>query len=220
MIAFSRMAVSLDPFAAEARRRVGGRALVVSEYATRLVDAITRLVVLVDAHSDPSNPWSPDEYDEVFTLDGRIEAMRMRLGIPPMDIREREPTYGGRDATIGATRLGICRCSGSWDGSEVMITICTAVDDDWRERMKSLKAIGLELAVAPELDGEEQEIVELLIRVGHRPTTTQILDEFYRAGKVKGESTIKGKLAQLTKRRVLVNRTDTKPPGYGLPEWD
>jgi repressor of nif and glnA expression len=85
--------------------------------------------------------------------------------------------------------------------------------------MRSLELLAQELAIVPELEPEEEEIVSLVISVGRRLTTTQILDEFNKRGVVKAESTIKGKLAQLTKRKVLVNRSDTSPKGYGLPEW-
>jgi hypothetical protein len=82
------------------------------------------------------------------------------------------------------------------------------------------KTVARDISSALSLDREEQDIVDLLASVGHRMSTNEILGEFNRQGQIKAESTTKGKLAQLTKRKILNNRTDTNPKGYGLPAWD
>jgi hypothetical protein len=242
MIALSGVALRNARLNAEVRRRVGGRALVVSEYARRLVDAVSRLLHLAELKGTPTRPLSSAELEEIFQLDGRIEALRIRLGIESIPAKLPDScdlgSYGARTETIGFTRLGLCRWEGTYysptdlfrtDESErFSIAIgnlcgephaCASPDDDWRNRMQSLKVTAQELAVVPDLDQEEEEIVKLIMQFGRRLTTTQILDEFSRMGVIKAESTVKGKLAQLTRRKVLVNRSDTKPKGYGLPEW-
>ncbi len=57
---------------------------------------------------------------------------------------------------------------------------------DWYDRMKSLKATAEELAIAPELDPEESDIVSLLVETGQRMTTTQILSAFEQRGRYQG----------------------------------
>lgn len=205
-----------------------------SEYAARLRDAITDLFSVLESHSDPDHPLSGDDLESIIALDGRIEALRLRLGIEQIPAKRTamELSALGDDVCIpeelGYTKLVICRRSlgadelGRWHGMDTSAPhlIFAALDEDWLLRMRSLRAIADELAVSPVLDPEEEAIVGLIVSVGHRLTTTQILSEFNRRGIIKAESTIKGKLAQLTKREVLVNRSDTSPKGYGLPEWD
>ena len=196
---------------AEARIRVGGRALVVSDYASRMVKAIDELVEISQNHCFLADELREKEIRKITELDGRIEALRIRLGIPSLPLPERD----GR--TIGFTRFAVIRHK--WN-SEPEEKLHADNDTDWYDRMASMKAMARELAIAPQLDADEQDIVGLIVEARHRMTTTQILDEFARGNVPKGDSTIKGKLAQLTKRGVLVNRSDTNPKGYGLPEWD
>jgi hypothetical protein len=68
-------------------------------------------------------------------------------------------------------------------------------------------------------DREEQEILNLLQSVGHRLTTTQILQEFNRRNNPKADSTTKAKLSSLVKKGLLTTRRSPKPSGYALPEW-
>lgn len=78
---------------------------------------------------------------------------------------------------------------------------------------------GLQAVPQMDLDGEEAAIVALLREVGYRLTTSQILSEFSKRNDVKAESTTKLKLSQLVRRKVLSNRSDSQPRGYGFPEW-
>ncbi len=222
MIAIPERPNANDLLAVLVRRLLGGRALVMSEYAKRLVDAIAGILPLVNGYGR-SSPWTREQFNEVVELDGRIEALRIRLGIDALPVHEWnvpdkgfDGPFDERNATIGFTRIGICEWS---DYREFEHAIFPAADDDWRYRMNSLKAMAQELAIAPELDPEEEAIVGLIVATGRRLTTTQILDEFSKGGTIKAESTVKLKLSQLTKRKVLVNRSDTNPKGYGLPEW-
>ncbi len=218
MIAIPRKPSHEDALTEFVCRRLGGRALVVSEYASRLVEAVDELTGLVVRHSNQEHPWSPEQLDRVIKLDGRIEALRIRLGIDAIREERVKPfhalTYS--TDTIGYTGIEV-RYSYPEGGGQRQTSATPT--HSWDLRMKSLRAIAQELAIAPELDPEEEEIVKLVMRVGRRLTTTQILDEFSAMGVIKAESTIKGKLAQLTKRKILVNRSDTSPKGYGLPEW-
>ena len=192
MIAIARIEPPCGSFAAEARRRVGGRALAVSEYASRFFEALSRFMELSELHHifGGQKELSHDDLENLVTLDGQIEALRIRLGIPSLPIVE-SIMFPGRSHAIGFSHLKIvCKCEkGPFDDRY------TCADEDWWHRMKSLKAAARELAVTPELDNEEREIVELLLAVGHRMTTTQILTEFNNRDVVKAESTIKGKLA-------------------------
>lgn len=221
MIALSKVDPP-DDLAAEVRRRVGGRELLVSEYATRLVETIDSLVGLVEVtRQTPGEPrpWTDGELDQALELDGRIEALRIRLGIDAIAIQPYEPKKQRNWSfyVVGYSQIKIRQEDDEPEFADKWIH--PIPDDHWYMRMKSMRAIAQELAIAPELDPEEEAIVGLIVATGRRLTTTQILDEFSKRGAIKAESTVKGKLAQLTKRKVLVNRSDTNPKGYGLPEW-
>jgi hypothetical protein len=76
------------------------------------------------------------------------------------------------------------------------------------------------------LTPKQLDIWNVVVEAGHRLTGTQI----YEALAVKARALqhrppswgmLKQNLAFLNKqRRVLSNRPDTNPPGYGLPEWE
>lgn len=205
--------------ARESRRRLGGRALAVSEYAARLSGLVTKLLEMSSKHGfwTSTTPLSSDDYDEMLRLDGSIEALRIRLGITPIPPKEYNEPLGGK--YVGFSRILIIYHKTSPDDLLAPTETYIEMDFDWEDRMKSLKAIADELATAPELDPEESDIVSLIVETNKRMTTNEILSAFEQRGVIKGESTIKGKLAQLTRRRILVNRSDTSPKGYGLPEW-
>jgi hypothetical protein len=66
----------------------------------------------------------------------------------------------------------------------------------------------------------EQAIMDALREAGHRMTTGQILQALEnRNNGIASEGTTKIYLAALVRRGALINRRDTDPPGYGLPEW-
>ncbi len=147
----------------------------------------------------------------------------MRLGIDITKPQVDAQFLWGEGAAIGFSRLQIAYGedgyqAGGFCYDKTKIYACAK--GDWHIYMKSLRAIAQELSVTPDLDPEEESIVGLIVSTGRRLTTTQILSEFSKRGTIKAESTVKGKLAQLTRRKVLVNRSDTNPKGYGLPEWD
>ena len=66
------------------------------------------------------------------------------------------------------------------------------------------------------LNDTERSIVEALRKAGHRMTTVELLT--MATGATTGNG--KAALASLVKRKILDNRQDTKPKGYGLPEWE
>ncbi len=67
-------------------------------------------------------------------------------------------------------------------------------------------------------DGQRQ-LVDVVQEVGHRLTTTGILEALGGKGLIVSEGTTKSNLAFLVKMGHLTNRRDVRPAGYGLPEW-
>lgn len=63
------------------------------------------------------------------------------------------------------------------------------------------------------------DVLSTLREVGHRLTTTQLLSEFSDREFLHGESTVKTTLARMVREKVLNNRSDISPKGYGFPEW-
>jgi hypothetical protein len=197
------------------RRLLGGKALIMSEYAARMIEAIDELVEITAEHATPDNPLPDATLDRLVELDGRVEALRIRLGIESLSVQKKPEywlkvwayhnqwTYKGGITEIGYTKIWLANGHNSEDEflAEVYLK-WIPVDEDWKLRMKSLRAIAKELAVAPQLDGDEEDIMQLLARTGNRMTTSEILDAFNRTNNVKAESTIKLKLAGLTKRNI------------------
>jgi hypothetical protein len=70
----------------------------------------------------------------------------------------------------------------------------------------------------PDRDSDRQ-IIDTLRAIGHRLTTAKLLREMSNRGLNPSESTIKKRLAVLTKSHRLTNDPKAKPRGYGLPEW-
>jgi len=74
-------------------------------------------------------------------------------------------------------------------------------------------------SIGPSLTPSEQQIVDVICKVGHRLTTNGVLAQLEADGQPAAESTTKASLASLTRSKVLTNRRDTSPRGYGLPHW-
>jgi hypothetical protein len=60
------------------------------------------------------------------------------------------------------------------------------------------------------------DVVHVLRTATHRMTARQIMSELARSGKVYGERTIKGVLAQLVDEAIADNEPNVKPRGYRL----
>jgi len=73
--------------------------------------------------------------------------------------------------------------------------------------------------VSPPQVESECQIVSTLRDVGHRCTTQGLLSEMRSRGLDPAESTVKKRLARMTKEVRLHKDPKAKPPGYGLPEW-
>jgi hypothetical protein len=56
--------------------------------------------------------------------------------------------------------------------------------------------------------------------VRHRLTTDELLTRFAKRDHPISESTLKSALAELVRRRILDNRQDVRPNGYGFPRWN
>jgi hypothetical protein len=65
----------------------------------------------------------------------------------------------------------------------------------------------------------DRQIIETLRAVGHRLTTTELIDEMAQRGLNPSDSTVKKRLAAMVKNGQLTNDPKAKPRGYGLPEW-
>jgi hypothetical protein len=81
------------------------------------------------------------------------------------------------------------------------------------------RQVGVPSAPSVRLSPREQEIVDLLREKGRRLTTTQILEELEKRGKIPSVGTTKNALATLVRNNTLNSRQDTRGRGYGLPEW-
>ncbi len=72
----------------------------------------------------------------------------------------------------------------------------------------------------PELSEAERQIMDVIRATDHRLTTKEILQELVKEHGAASEGTTKVNLATLRRRKLLTNRQDVNPKGYGLPEWD
>jgi hypothetical protein len=68
--------------------------------------------------------------------------------------------------------------------------------------------------------GCRADICAVLREAGKRLTTSEILTALDKSNRVWGESTVKTNLADMVEDRLITNRQDVRPRGYGLPEWD
>jgi hypothetical protein len=65
----------------------------------------------------------------------------------------------------------------------------------------------------------EADIIQTLREVGCRLTTSQLLTELSRRGRLHGTSTVRKALADMVDSQRLTNKQDCMPKGYGLPDW-
>jgi len=67
----------------------------------------------------------------------------------------------------------------------------------------------------------QRDIWDVVVEHGRRMGRKEIGTVLLQKGLRQNVSTLKANLATLSRRlRVLPHRTDTKRPGYGLPEWE
>ena len=71
-----------------------------------------------------------------------------------------------------------------------------------------------------ELSPGKQAIIDVIRAAGQRLTTDGVVDALAKAHGVASEGTTKVYLSELVSRRLLTNRQDVTPKGYGLPEWE
>ena len=63
--------------------------------------------------------------------------------------------------------------------------------------------------------------LDLLAKQGLiRDFTNEVLAALEQADRIWGESTTRNALAALVREKKLTNRSDVRPKGYGLPDWD
>ena len=70
------------------------------------------------------------------------------------------------------------------------------------------------------LTNREREIVQVIRQAGHRLTTLQVLSALAKLRTKISEGMTKQSLRKLVLLKVLDNRSDTKPRGYGLRTWE
>lgn len=103
------------------------------------------------------------------------------------------------------------------DRSELRLTIDGRHEADrFRWKRDAAKPQNQAHTPSPELNATERAIVDALRKAGRRMTGGPLLTE--AIGRVDGNG--RATLASLVKREVLNNRSDTKPRGYGLPDWE
>ncbi len=99
-----------------------------------------------------------------------------------------------------------------------LITICSrplaAAGAPSKERASTSSAALGDLSEA------ERRIIEVIRHAGHRMTTDEIVSELERQHGAASLGTTKNALAGLRRRKILTNRQDVKPKGYGLAEWE
>jgi hypothetical protein len=196
-----------------------------SQTAAELAKAVRELVDFVRDRPAEKVSLDDSQRDELTRLDARVEALRIKSGLPEIVAppRPKVQTWGVFDnefaspGVFGYMQIPVyLAVAGTYDDGALRLS----PSKQWFDRMRSLEMLASECASVPDLDADEQAIVELIIEVGRRLTTAELLDEFSRRGELKAESTTKGKLSNLTKRGILNNRHDTSTKGYGLPEWN
>lgn len=64
------------------------------------------------------------------------------------------------------------------------------------------------------------DIASILVERGERMTTEQILKGLDHSGHGWNETAVKRTLAHFKRNGQLTNDIKSKPPGYGLPEWE
>jgi hypothetical protein len=72
---------------------------------------------------------------------------------------------------------------------------------------------------SPRLTDRQDEIVKVIREAGRRLTQEQVLDKLRAEHDKVSSGTTYNYLAALVRMKVLTNRQDVEPPGYGLPEW-
>lgn len=70
------------------------------------------------------------------------------------------------------------------------------------------------------LPQSQQDICDLLREIGRRMTLAEIEKALDERGLHQANSYLRQKLADLTGKQILNNRSDTRPRGYGFPDWD
>jgi hypothetical protein len=75
------------------------------------------------------------------------------------------------------------------------------------------------VTAANKLTPGQQDIVDCITAIGRRLITEAVLDALERSGKPASSGTTKNYLAELVRRGMLNNRTDSRGTGYGLPSW-
>ena len=94
----------------------------------------------------------------------------------------------------------------------------TAVPTDELVKPNNTQAVITE-ADGPRLTPTEKNIMALIREIGHRMTTGEIVSAMEERRGPTSEGMTKQRLADLVRRGLLTNRSDTTPRGYGLPEW-
>ncbi len=66
------------------------------------------------------------------------------------------------------------------------------------------------------------EVITVLKAAGHRMTVTQVAAAMNASGTPRADGVLRNTLTYFTREDVAIlnNRTDVRPRGYGLPEWD
>lgn len=83
------------------------------------------------------------------------------------------------------------------------------------ERLNIANPHDRELMLSP----AERTIIDVISAAGSRMTTREVLDAIEVRNGVASEGTTKTVLSGLVRRKILTNRQDVKPKGYGLSEW-
>lgn len=96
--------------------------------------------------------------------------------------------------------------------------ICFCVRDDAVLAVPPVGSIGAP-AKSTEMAAVKVDILEVVQAVGQRLVGNKILEELARRNIAWGDTTVKIALSDLVRDGKLTNRQDTRPKGYGLPEW-
>jgi hypothetical protein len=187
---------------AEERKTAKVRALLTIRQALhRLGPDIKKRLLAVPADEDP----------------GRAYAMTLLFKVKPLDIDkelpvprrlEYHPIYTPLDQWLS----GHLR-------REVGKLLAKSASDESTRASKTATPTVANKRPSLKLSPREQAIVSVIQKVGRRLTTNQLISELAKTCGLVSLGSTKTSLAYLTRAKVLTNRRDTDPPGYGMPDW-
>jgi hypothetical protein len=91
---------------------------------------------------------------------------------------------------------------------------------DWRDNLAlAIRAIAAIVEADRDLLGCKRDCMEVILKIGYRLNTNDVIRALENAKRIYGKSTIKGALASLVTEGRLSNGRGRGAKGYGPPHW-